>query len=94
MKRIIVIFMTLCLIIGMSSISVLADSKAWQQEEKMPQRLNLMSSCVIGNNIYVMGGIINTEKSRDRVHVYDLEKKFGHMGRQCQKQSDGLRLLL
>ncbi|QHI72001.1 Kelch repeat-containing protein [Aminipila terrae] len=70
MKQFIAIIMTLCLVLGVSSVSAWADDKAtWQKEPSLPASGSGQGACTIGNKIYVVGGGSNTVK------IYDLNTK-------------------
>ncbi|MBN7773744.1 Kelch repeat-containing protein [Clostridium aminobutyricum] len=70
MKRFIAIIMTLCLILGLSSVSVWATEAAtWQSETPVPEKTNPAEACTVGNKIYVFGAI----SSGHTVKIYDTE---------------------
>lgn len=70
MKRFIAIIMTLCLVLGMSSVSVWAAEEAtWQTENPMPTARYGADSCVVGDKIYVIGG--NGADRLNAVEIYN-----------------------
>lgn len=71
MKRFIAILMALCLMLGTSSVSVLADEgDTWQEEKPMPTARFRAESCIVDNKIYIMGGE-NKLKAISDVDIYD-----------------------
>ncbi|WP_324823823.1 kelch repeat-containing protein [Sinanaerobacter sp. ZZT-01] len=71
MKRLIAIFMTVCLVFGLASMSAWAtEEPTWQEETPMPAGLQLGTSCTIGDKIYVIGGREIDEIKRT-VNIYD-----------------------
>lgn len=91
MKRFIAIFMTLCLMLGLSSVSVWADETGtndWQTKMIMPivpQRA--FGTCTIGDKIYVMG------RENTSVTVYDTKTDSWKMGTPMQKKSYGIKAI-
>nr|WP_315022005.1 kelch repeat-containing protein [uncultured Aminipila sp.] len=71
MKRFIAIFMTLCLVLGMSSISVWADETSeWKEEKPLTLARYCAYSCVVNDKIYELGGVDNN-KSVLSVEIYE-----------------------
>lgn len=77
MKRLIAIFMTLCLVLGMSSVSVWADeANVWKYEPSMPIAPLNFGTCVVGDKIYVLGGY-----GSQSVTIYDTKNQSWEMGK-------------
>ncbi|QIB68352.1 hypothetical protein Ami103574_03045 [Aminipila butyrica] len=57
MKRFIAILMTLCMVLGVSSVSAwAAETEGWQTKMMMPTSPGSFGTCVIGDRIFVVGG--------------------------------------
>jgi hypothetical protein len=77
MKRFIAIFMMLCVILGMSSVSAWADDEIleWKDEPSMPQGAIQFGSCVVGDNIYVLGS-----SNSNTVEIYNTKSQTWKIG--------------
>ncbi|WP_324823822.1 kelch repeat-containing protein [Sinanaerobacter sp. ZZT-01] len=70
MKRILAIFMTVCLVFGLTSMSAWAtEEPTWQEETPMPTGRAWGGACTVENKIYVFGG--NNGKYLNSVEIYD-----------------------
>ncbi|QIB68627.1 hypothetical protein Ami103574_04520 [Aminipila butyrica] len=76
MRRFIAILMTLCMVLGMSSVSAwAAEAEGWQTKMMMPTSPYRFDTCVVGDRIFVLSG----EKS-NLVTIYNTKTDTWKMG--------------
>nr|WP_315021872.1 Ig-like domain-containing protein [uncultured Aminipila sp.] len=88
MKRFLAILMTLCLVLGLSSVSAWAtdEGATWQEETTMPIKPNTLGACTIGENIYVIGN--NLDHS---LAIYNTKTKTWKKGTPMPDTPNGSR---
>nr|WP_315021699.1 kelch repeat-containing protein [uncultured Aminipila sp.] len=81
MKRFIAIFMTLCMVLGLSSISVWAAEEAtWKEVAPINTARDYGYSCTIGDKIYVVIGAGTNHSRVDTIEIYDSKTNTWNMG--------------
>ncbi|MEA4988775.1 MAG: kelch repeat-containing protein [Anaerovorax sp.] len=76
MKRFIAIIMTLCMVLGMSSIGAFgAEEEEWKREAVIPSKNTGFSVCAIADKIYIIGGQSEFNNTLNTVDIYDLKTK-------------------
>ncbi|WP_027399863.1 kelch repeat-containing protein, partial [Anaerovorax odorimutans] len=76
MKRLLTIFLTLCMVLSISGISAWADGETgWQEEASMPTGKRTFVVAVVNDNIYAIGGY-NT----NTVEIYDTKTNTWDIG--------------
>jgi len=78
MKRILAIFMTMCLVFGLTSMSAWAtEEPTWQEETPMPTERGWGTACTVRDQIYVIGGYYYSKSSGvsifNSVEIYDVK---------------------
>ncbi|QIB68396.1 hypothetical protein Ami103574_03275 [Aminipila butyrica] len=94
MKRLIAIFMTMCLVLGLSSVGVwAAEDATWQTKTPMLTARYYAASSAVGNKIYILGGtgIIGAKTGKlDSVEVYDAQTDTWTTGKSMPTARAGL----
>lgn len=75
MKKFLTIIITMFLVLGLTIGNVFAaDEAQWEEKTPMSEARQTLSSCAIGDKIYVLGGIYNSNGTTiysDTVEIYD-----------------------
>lgn len=89
MKRFLAIIMTLCLVLGLSSVSVWADEATWQNEATLPNPSYYSVACTVGDKIYVIGGLSPDGAILQSVQIYDTKEKNWTTGKAMSVKKSG-----